>query len=149
MDKIYFWILILFFIVLILDFSDKYMKNKRENFNNIDFNNETISDSTIPKYFEENRVYEYEPPYTSNAVNLNTSPNSLNFKNFGTNGIRPPFLKCPSCKLQFNCSNYPYDVDSQNESVCTSCYNKISVNDKNYPVYAKAVGRPRLCQNLK
>jgi hypothetical protein len=149
MDKIYFWILILFFIVLILDFSDKYMKKRRENFNNIDFNNETISDSTIPKYFEENRVYEYEPPYTSNAVNINTSPNSLNFKNFGTNGITPPFLKCPSCNLQFNCSNYPYDVDSQNESVCTSCNNKISVNDNNYPVYAKAVGRPRLCQNLK
>ncbi len=151
MDKIYFWILILFFIVLILDYSDKYMKKKAENFENqtVDFNNEVISNATIPPYFEENRLFVYEPPYSTNAVNINSNPNNLNFKNFGTNGITPPFLKCSSCNLQYNCSNYPYDVDDNNASVCTSCYNKISVDDNNYPVYAKAVGRPRLCQNLK
>ena len=33
MDQIYFWILILLFIILILDYTDKYFKNK-ENFSN-------------------------------------------------------------------------------------------------------------------
>jgi len=143
MDQIYFWILILFFIILILDYSDKYFKNK-ENFDN----KETISDSTVAPYYEENRLYVYEPPYTTNAVNISNS-NNLNFKNFGTNGITPPFLKCPSCNLQFDCSNYPYDVDDKNASVCTSCYDKISYNSNNYPVYAKGVGKPRVCKNLK
>lgn len=144
MDQIYFWILILFFIILILDYSDKYFKNK-ENFQN---DVGQISNSTIAPYYEENRLYVFEPPYTSNAVNIYTNKN-LNFKNFGTNGITPPFLKCPSCELQFDCSNYPYDVDDKNASVCTSCSEKISLNNNNMPVYSKAVGKPRVCRNLK
>ncbi len=130
-----------------MDYSDKYFKNKKENFEN----KEMISDSTVAPYYEENRLFTYSPPYTTNAVNMGTSSTNgnLNFRNFGTNGITPPFLKCPSCHLQFDCSNYPYEVDDKNVSVCTSCYNKISVNNDNYPVYAKAVGKPRLCQKLK
>ncbi len=147
MDQIYIWILILFFIVLILDYSDKYMKSTTENFNNS--SNSNISNSTVPPYFEEDRLFVYEPPYTTNAVNINSNPNNLNFKNFGTNGITPPFLKCPSCNLQYNCSNYPYDNDSNNMSVCRTCNTDVSVNNDNYPVYAKAVGRPRQCQKLK
>jgi len=50
MDQIYFWILILFFIILILDYTDKYFK--KEN-----FTNNEISDSTIATYDEENRLY--------------------------------------------------------------------------------------------
>jgi len=144
MDQIYFWILILFFIILILDYSDKYFK-KKENFTN---ENNQISDSTVPPYYEENRLYVYEPPYSTNAVNISSNKN-LNFKNFGTNGITPPFLKCPSCNLQYDCSNYPYDVDDKNGSVCTKCYEKVSLNNNNYPVYSKGVGKPRVCRNLK
>ena len=143
MDQIYFWILILFFIILILDYSDKYFKN-RENFNN----KEIISDSTVPPYYEENRLYVFEPPYTTNAVNISTNKN-LNFKNFGTNGITPPFLKCPSCSLQFSCSNYPYGVDEKNETVCRSCGENVSMDNNNMPVYSRAVGKPRVCRNLK
>jgi hypothetical protein len=144
MDQIYFWILILFFIILILDYSDKYFK-KKENFTN---ENNQISDSTIPPYYEENRLFTYEPPYSANAVNISSNKN-LNFKNFGTNGITPPFLKCPSCNLQYDCSNYPYDVDDKNASVCTKCHEKVSLNNNNYPVYSKSVGKPRVCRNLK
>ena len=143
MDQIYFWILILFFIILVLDFSDKYFKNK-ENFSNA----EIISDSTVAPYYEENRLYVYEPPYSTNAVNIYSNQN-LNFKNFTTNGVTPSYIKCPSCELQYDSSNYPYDVDDNNASVCTKCYNKISVNNDNYPVYARAAGKPRLCKNLK
>jgi hypothetical protein len=142
MDQIYFWILILFFIILILDYSDKYFK-KKENFNNKDF----ISNSTIAPYFEENRLYVYEPPYSTNAVNISSNKN-LNFKNFGTNGITPPFLKCPSCELQFDCTNYPYNVDDKNQSVCTGCYEKLSLDNNNMTVYSKSVGRPRVCKKL-
>ena len=143
MDQIYFWIIILFVIILILDYADKFFKNT-ENFEN----KQQISNSTVAPYFEENRLYVYEPPYTSNAVNINSNKN-LNFKNFTTNGITPPFLKCPSCNLQFDCSNYPYEVDDKNASVCTTCYEKISLNNNNMPVYAKAVGKPRVCRKLK
>jgi hypothetical protein len=142
MDQIYFWIIILFIIILILDYSDKYFIKKKEH-----FNTEKISDSTIPPYYEENRLYTYEPPYTTNAVNISTNKN-LNFKNFGTNGITPSFLRCPACELQYDCSNYPYDVDDKNESVCTKCYQKISFDNNNFPVYAKSVGKPRVCKNL-
>jgi hypothetical protein len=143
MDQIYFWILILFFIILILDYSDKYFK-KREGFEN----KTPVSDSTVPPYYEENRLYVYEPPYTSNAVNIYNN-NNIGFKNFGTNGITPPFLKCPSCNLQFDCSNYPYDVDDKNGSVCTSCFQKVSLDNNNMPVYARANGKPRICRDLK
>ena len=139
MDQIYFWIIILFLIILILDYSDKYFKNK-ENFT-------SISNSTVAPYYQENRLYIYEPPYSTNAVNLTNT--NLNFKNFTTNGVTPSYLRCPSCELQYDCSNYPYDVDDKNTSVCTKCFEKISVNDNNYPVYAKAAGRPRVCKNLK
>ena len=145
MDQIYFWILILFFIILILDYTDKHFKNK-ENFNN-NIPNNSISDSTIPPYYEENRLFVYEPPYSSNAVNISTNRN-LNFKNFGTNGIAPPYIKCPSCNLQYNCENFPYDNNTQNASVCNTCTHKISLDDNNMPVYSKAVGKPRVCRNL-
>jgi hypothetical protein len=144
MDQIYFWILILFFIILVLDYSDKYFK-KKENFQNQDDNQ--ISDSSVAPYYEENRLYVYEPPYSTNAVNIYTNQN-LNFKNFTTNGVTPSYIKCPSCELQYDCTNYPYNVDDKNMSVCTKCNEKISINNNNFPIYAKAVGRPRVCKNL-
>ena len=140
MDQIYFWIIILFIIILILDFTDKYFK--KEN-----FTNNEISDSTIAPYYEENRLYTYEPPYSTNAVNISSDKN-LNFKNFTTNGVTPSFLRCPACELQYDCSNFPYDVDDKNKSVCTKCYEKVSFDNNNMPVYAKSVGKPRVCKNL-
>jgi hypothetical protein len=146
MDQIYFWILILFLIILVLDYTDKYFKKNKENFHNQYITNE-ISGSTITPYFEENRLFTYEPPYSSNAVNIYTN-NNIGFKNFGTNGITPPFLKCPSCNLQFDCTNFPYEVDDKNQSVCNKCFTKISLDDNNMPVYARAAGKPRVCRDL-
>ena len=131
MDQIYFWIIILFLMILVLDYTDKYYK-KNEHFS---------------QYYEENRLYVYEPPYSTNAVNINSNQN-LHFKNFTTNGITPPFVKCPSCNLQFDCSNYPYDVDDKNATTCTRCSDKVSLDNNNLPVYAKSVGKPRVCKNL-
>jgi hypothetical protein len=144
MDQIYFWIIILFVIILILDYTDKYFKNNKEKFDNFD----NVPNSLLPPYYEENRLVTYEPPYTTNAVNIGNSTN-LNFKNFGTNGITPPFLKCPPCELQFGCSNYPYDVDDKNQSVCTGCFEKVSLDANNMPVYSRGNGKPRVCRNLE
>ena len=144
MDQIYFWIIILFVIILILDFTDKYFKNK----NKENFDNKESTSSDVAPYYEENRLNVYEPVYTTNAVNINSNQN-LNFKNFGTNGITPPFLKCPSCNLQFDCSNFPYEVDDKNVSVCNKCTEKVYLDNNNLPVYAKSVGKPRVCRTLK
>jgi hypothetical protein len=143
MDQIYFWILILFIVVLILDYTDGYFKKKdnKENFSN------NSTENKIPPYFEENRLYTYEPPYTTNAINFNSSRN-LDFKNFGTNGITPPFVKCASCNLQFDCTNFPHDVDDKNTSVCTKCNENIYMDKNNMKIYARSAGKPRVCREL-
>lgn len=146
MDQIYFWIIILFIIILILDYYEKIYNKKTEHFEPQIFTPK-ISDSTKPPYYEENRLNVYKPVYTTNAVNLSPNKN-LNFKNFGTNGITPPFLKCPSCNLQYQCSDYPYDIDEKHGNVCHKCFEKVSFNNNNLPVYAKSVGRPRICRDL-
>jgi len=153
MDQIYFWIVILFVVVLILDFSDKYYsknkdKNNKENNIKEGFNNwNNIPKGINPPFYEENRLITYEPPYTTNALNFNSN-SPINFKNFGTHGITPPFVKCPVCDLQFDCSNFPYDVDDKNGSVCTKCNEKLAFDDNNVPIYARSNGKPRACRNL-
>ena len=147
MDQIYFWIIILFAIILVLDYYDKNLKNKTENFEPAIFT-QNISNTTKPPYFEENRLNVFVPTYSSNAVNISSNKN-LNFRNFTTNGVTPPFLKCPSCSLQFQCTDYPYNTDDKNGNVCHKCNEKISFNNNNFPVYARSVGRPRVCRNLK
>lgn len=165
MDQIYLWILILIFIILVLDYSDKYFK--KENFSNKRIESDTDSNTysntnntsgdihkinkelhNSPPYYEENTLIVYEPPYTTNSINIGTSKN-INFKNFGTNGVTPPYLKCPSCDLQFDCSNFPYEIDDTYTSVCTKCNEKIFMDQNNFPVYAKSLGRPRAARNLK
>ena len=81
---------------------------------------------------------------SSNAVNGN-----LNYSNFGTNGITPPYIKCPSCNLQFDCANYPYDMSDKNGNVCTTCFEKSFLDTNNMPVFSRASGKPRVCRNLK
>ncbi len=150
MDQIYFWILILFVMICVLDISERFFKresNIKENFGN------RWSDGISQPFYEENRLVEYVPPITTNSVNLhlNTQPPNYahtQFSNFTTNGYYPPFLKCSSCNLQYNCSDYPYEVDEKNMNVCSNCLEKINLNDLNMPVYARANGRPRQCKDL-
>ena len=152
MDQIYFWIVILFLIVLILDVADKYYSKHKENDkiknNKEDFNNwNNIPKGVNPLFYEENKLVTYEPPYTTNALNINSN-SKINFKNFGTHGITPPFIKCPVCDLQYECSNFPYDIDSNFGSVCTKCNEKLNFDKNNLLVYAKSTGKPRACKKL-
>jgi hypothetical protein len=134
MFNIYFWIFILLIVIFLLDYSDKHLITKRikENFNNL---------------YQENNLVTFTPPNTPQAVNFNTSNNY--FKNFATNGMYPPYMKCPSCKLQFDCTNYPYEVSDKNETTCTNCLEKTYLDPYyNLKVYAKSNGAPRACKDI-
>jgi hypothetical protein len=173
MDQIYLWIIILFAVILILDYSERLMRNKKENFDNLQDKMDSVQDTDVnlgifdnnfdsrsydddsvkkfPPYYEENRLNVYQPTVSSNAINISsTSTNGkLNFSNFGTNGVEPPYVKCPSCSLQFDCSNYPYEMSDKNGNVCTTCFEKSFLDSNNMPVFSRAVGKPRVCRNLK
>lgn len=131
MDQVYFWIIILFLVILFLDFCEK--RYQKENFSNMN-------------YFEENKLKNSHPISTVNAINFNNK--NLNFKNFSTDSINPPYLKCSNCKLDYNCVDYPFEVDHKNENVCHKCFLNKSCEINNIPVYAKSVGRTRTCRYL-
>ena len=155
MDQIYLWIIILFAVILILDFSERWMKNKKvEHFDDLyDYKDplyEPSNSTNFPPYYEENRLNVYEPPYSTNAINFSTnaSQGSIQFSNFTTNGLTPPFVKCNSCDLQFDCTNYPYNSSDKNGNVCTKCFEKVYMDNNNMPVFARSVGKPRTCRKL-
>lgn len=141
MDQIYFWIIVLFLVILYLDYCEK--NYKKEGFTN----KEPISNNINQPYFEENKLKVNNFVSTNAAVNLNNK--NLNFKNFTTDAMNPPYLKCSNCKLEFGCVDFPYEVDDKNQSVCHKCDKNLCNYNMNYPVYGKAAGRPRVCRNLK
>ena len=165
MDPIYFWIIILLVILFVLDYIDKNYNKKKmvESFSNdsiltstTDLDQMDYTDYIHPKrddtpYFEENKLVSYETPYTSSGLNFGSS--KLYFQNFTTNGIAPPYIKCPACSLQYGCSNYPFlnedDNKNENKGVCTQCGEKICMDKNNSFVYARSVGRPRGCKKIK
>lgn len=149
MDQFYFWIFMLFVVIIVLDVSERFFKKKKEEKEN--FGNRWAT-GDYPNFYEENRLVEYVPPITSNSVNI--SLNALNsahaqFSNFATNGTTPPFISCPSCQLEYDCNNYPYEVDDKQQNVCSNCLTKIYSDDLNQPVYARSNGRPRQCRDMK
>lgn len=126
MDKIYIFIIIFIIMLIILEFIERNYPPKETFCNQVDntFNTNMDNDSSI-----------------------NFNNKNLNFKNFSTNGKHPPFLKCPMCRLDFDCTNYPYNVDDNNVSVCTNCVDRLDLNGNN-PVLGRSPGRPRVCRNL-
>ncbi len=162
-------ILILLLLLLVLEFGQRYLRQRRENFGNMDMNMEsfdTFGASFLRKdenpnskiYFEENTIASFGDNTTSSAVNLRSSKQ---FGTFGTSGKRPSFIglanpdtyegqymTCPGCQLQFDCSNYPYEVDEKHGAVCTNCIEKRMYNEFNLPVFAKSIGSPRVCRDL-
>ena len=144
-------ILILLLLLLVLEFGQRYLRQRRETFENFENPNSKI-------YFEENNIASFGDNTTSSAVNLRSSKQ---FGTFGTSGKRPSFIglanpdtyegqymTCPGCQLQFDCSNYPYEVDEKHGAVCTNCIEKRMYNEFNLPVFAKSIGSPRVCRDL-
>jgi hypothetical protein len=146
-------ILILILVLVLLECGQRYLRTQKEKFEN--FEN---PDSKI--YFEENTLVNFGDNITGSAVNIR-HPTRGQVGTFGTSGKHPSYiglasadsyqgnyLNCPSCQLQFDCTNYPYEVDSKHGAVCTNCIEKKMYNEFNLPVYAKSIGSPRKCRDL-
>ena len=76
-----------------------------------------------------------------------------NFGNFGIIGDYPAIPVADNCQLDFNCTNFPYESDDKNVSVCRRCNGSIfkNYNIKGYEpldVYARATGKPRQSRNI-
>lgn len=139
MDSVYIWMIIIFLIIVYFDYRDKQIT--KEGFENIGGFNKN------EPYFQERNLHTYTIGDNYSSINFNK--NNLNFKNFGTNGVTPPYLKCPMCELQFDCTSYPYKISEKEGNVCTTCMEKIYLDEYNFPVLARANGRPRVCRNLE
>ena len=126
MDKIYIFIIIFVIMLMILELIERRYPVKEQFCNQVDNTFNTNMDN-------------------NSSINFNSK--KLNFKNFSTNGKHPPFQKCPSCRLDFDCTNYPYTVDDNNVSVCTNCIDRLDL-DGNHQVLGRSAGRPRICRNL-
>jgi hypothetical protein len=149
-------IIILVLILALLEFGQRYLRQQKENFSNL----EKFENPNSKIYFEENALVNFGDNITGSAVNIR-QPYRSQIGTFGTSGIRPSYIglanpdtyaggymKCPSCELQFDCSNYPYEVDAKHGAVCTNCIEKKMYNEFNLPVYAKSIGSPRKCRDL-
>ena len=139
MRSIYIWMIVLLAIIIYCDYKDKSL-SKQENFSNIGGFNKCDTD------FQERNLVSF--PLGSNDSSINFNKPNINFQNFGTSGLAPPFMKCPLCKLQFDCTAYPYKISEQKGNICTTCMDRIFLDQYNFPVLARANGRPRVCRNL-
>lgn len=156
MDETYFWILILFSIILILSYSENYIKNiVPEQYTTFSGSsgtslsnqqNTSINGYNADVYFRENNLMTYNDAAMPTSVNLYKK--TIGFTEFGASGIYPPFMKCPSCELQFDCSNYPHKIDDSTGTLCTNCLEKQVMNNENRMVLAKSNGSPRECKSL-
>ena len=129
MKTIYIMILVFLVVLFYLDYREKNFYYNKENFIN-----------TSKEYYC-NKM--------DNSFNITmNNPNSINLdkkqNNFTTNGLYP-FLRCPQCFMKFDCSNYPYNIDDNNKTLCTTCIDK---NNAPFKVLTKQPGRPRNCQIL-
>ena len=134
MKTIYIMILVFLVVLFYLDYREKnfyYNNDTKENFDNKSDENENYCNKMDNSF---NRTM--------------NNPNSLNLDkkqtNFTTNGL-DPFLRCPQCFMKFDCSNYPYNIDDNNKTLCTTCIDK---NNDPFKVLGKQPGRPRNCQIL-
>lgn len=137
-------IIILLVIWALFEFSQRYIRANREFYQN---QREEFENPESKTYFEENTLVNFGDNMTGSAVNIRTFQRGQ-ATTFGTSGETPAYLQCPQCHLQFDCTNYPYQVDGKNTSVCSSCIEKRLYNEFNMPVYAKSVGSPRKCRDL-
>ena len=120
------------------DLSDLFDKINKEHFEN---SYEKIDKEDRNLEFYCNKMEDSFNRTMNNKSSINLDKTQTNFT---TNGLTP-FLKCPQCFLNFDCSNYPYEVSDTNQTLCTTCIDK---NSDSFKVLGKQPGRPRNCQNL-
>ena len=138
MDNIYLWIIGLFVVVCLLDYLDK--KNDTQPSGNWSHPVEHFENQS---YIQERGMITYSMPQSHTDVNFNNKT-----LDYGVDNVNPPYMKCPMCSIQFDCTSPPYNINDKNENVCTTCKAKYTLNNNNFPVFARANGRPRQCRNL-
>ena len=143
---IYILIIVIFVIIVYCDYMDKKIKENKEGYTNYAI--DKIGGFNKGEYSDEKPLINYSIGNNQSSVNFNYNSKNLNFKNFGTNGPIPPYMKCPMCTLQFDCTSYPYELSSKEGNVCTTCMDRIYMDEYNFPVLARTNGRPRSCKNL-
>ena len=152
MDLIYILIVVVFAVIVYCDYMDKKVsgelgkKDVNEGFTSYEI--DRIGGFNEGPYVQERPLVNYSIGNNQSSVNFNYRAKNLNFKNFGTDGATPPYLKCPMCKLQFDCTSYPYKMSDKEGNVCTTCMDRIYMDEYNFPVLARTNGRPRVCRNL-
>ena len=148
MDMIYLLIIVVFGIIVFCDYMDRKTNggDKKEGFTNYEI--EDIGGFNKGPYQDERNLVTYNIGSNLSSVNFNYDARNLNFKNFGTDGVTPPYMKCPMCQLQFDCTSYPYKISEKEGNVCTTCMDRIYMDEYNFPVLARTNGRPRVCKDL-
>ena len=117
MDMTYIWMLVIFLVILYCDYKDKQLSEKKEHFGGFNLGE---------PYFQERNLVSY--PVGSNDSSINFNKRNINFNNFGTSGVAPPYMKCPMCNLQFDCTSYPYKISEQKGNICTTCIDRLYMN---------------------
>ena len=148
MDMIYLLIIVVFGIIVFCDYMDRKTSggDNKEGFTNYEIEN--IGGFNKGPYQDERNLVTYNIGSNLSSVNFNYDAKNLNFKNFGTDGVTPPYMKCPMCQLQFDCTSYPYKISEKEGNVCTTCMDRIYMDEYNFPVLARTNGRPRVCKDL-
>ena len=88
---------------------------------------------------------------TKSGVNLNLTTNRTTLKSLGPECNEPPYQRCYECELNFQCSNYPYELGDKHGSVCSKCNmlnRRVKQNYNSPTVMGRANGRPRQCNKL-
>jgi hypothetical protein len=136
MDSIYIGISVIFMIIIMLDYWDRYPKT--EHFEN----NSDVDNINGPNLIDYSAI-------SPSAVNIGGV--TKNFSNFTKFGEYPSIPLCKNCKLDYDCVNYPYDIDNNQTymNVCTRCQtplNSRTYNGLDEPIIvaARSAGRPRV-----
>ena len=131
-------IVVLFLIILLLDFTDK--KNIQEHY-------------TVERPFGSASPNAYNRSQSAININAVNKPKLKNFGNFNIIGKFPTIPIEESCYLDFDSTNFPYDIDEKNQSVSRKCnpnaINK-NYNDLSMPLYvmSRTAGRPRQIRQI-
>lgn len=148
MDLIYILIIVVFIAVVYCDYMDRKITGQdgKEKFENYEI--EHVGGFNKGPYTQNKNLIEYKIGADKSSVNFNYRNKNLNFQNFTTDGVTPPYLRCPMCTLQFDCTSYPYQISDKEGNVCTTCMDRIFMDEYNFPVLARTNGRPRVCRSL-
>lgn len=158
MDRVYYWIIFVGFLLLVLDQYNKDSKKMKEG-----FEVEAVGEGYYPGHVLKSNVSGVPSGGYIGTTNYNVgvgtrARNSKRVNNYMKFGATPPRPRCNITLLGGNCRNYDYDTSQdKNESVCQQSVNTYPYDvapyresDFRFPLYVmgKTIGRTRECKQL-